>query len=56
MWRVGPHSTANFRSDHPGGVQFLFADGSVHFLAETIDMQAYGYLSSINEGIPASLP
>jgi prepilin-type processing-associated H-X9-DG protein len=52
----GPHSTANFRSDHPGGVQFLFADGSVHFLAETIDISLYRRLSTIAEGSPAVLP
>jgi prepilin-type processing-associated H-X9-DG protein len=28
------------RYAHPGGVNALFADGSVHFLAETIDPQA----------------
>jgi len=26
-----------FRSDHHGGVFFLYGDGSVHFLADTID-------------------
>jgi prepilin-type processing-associated H-X9-DG protein len=26
-----------FRSDHPGGAQFVFVDGSVHFIPETID-------------------
>jgi len=52
----GPHSTANFRSDHSSGVQFLFADGSVHFLAETIDMPLYRRLSTIAEGSPAVLP
>ena len=52
----GPHSTANFRSDHPGGVQFLFADGAVHFLAETIDMPLYRRLSTVAEGSPAVVP
>jgi len=52
----GPHTTANFRSDHPGGVQFLLADGSVQFLAETIDVQVYRCLSTIAELIPAEIP
>jgi prepilin-type N-terminal cleavage/methylation domain-containing protein/prepilin-type processing-associated H-X9-DG protein len=26
-----------FRSDHPGGVQFVFLDGSVHLLATSVD-------------------
>jgi len=52
----GPHATANFRSDHPGGLQFLFADGSVQFLAETIDVQVYRCLSTIAERIPAAWP
>jgi prepilin-type processing-associated H-X9-DG protein len=30
-----------FGSEHPGGAQFCFADGSVHFLKETIDMTIY---------------
>jgi len=52
----GPHSTADFRSDHPGGVQSVFADGSVHFLAQTIQMPLYRWLSTIADGIPAVLP
>ena len=43
----GLHLTPNFRSDHPGGGNFLFADGSVHFLAEGIDMLVYQQLSTM---------
>lgn len=39
--------TSNFRSDHPGGANFVFADGSVHFLQEEIDIIAYRALSTI---------
>ena len=35
-----------FRSDHAGGAQFLFADGSVHFLGQTMDLAAYRNLST----------
>jgi prepilin-type N-terminal cleavage/methylation domain-containing protein/prepilin-type processing-associated H-X9-DG protein len=31
------HSERVFRSDHPGGAQFVFVDGSVHFVPETVD-------------------
>ena len=42
------HSRSNwnvswgFKSRHPGGAQFLFGDGSVHFLAEDIDCTLSG--------------
>ncbi len=52
----GPHLTPNFRSDHTTGCNFLFADGSVHFLQESIDMLLYQQLSSIAAGELVSPP
>lgn len=43
----GVHRTSNFRAEHPGGGNFLFADGSVHFVAETTDIMAYRAMSTI---------
>ncbi|RMF38604.1 MAG: DUF1559 domain-containing protein [Planctomycetota bacterium] len=34
-----PNWVRSFRSDHVGGVQFNFVDGSVHFLSENIDAE-----------------
>jgi len=39
-------TSLGFKSSHPGGAQFVFGDGSVHFLQETIDHQAYQYLGA----------
>lgn len=35
---------------HPGGAQFLFADGSVHFLQDSIDVATYENLGNIADG------
>jgi prepilin-type processing-associated H-X9-DG protein len=35
-----------FRSLHPGGASFLLCDGSVHFVAETINYETYRALAS----------
>ena len=50
-----------FSSNHPGGGLFLFVDGSVHFLAETIDHNTNSavnstveYLISRSDGQPVS--
>lgn len=41
------HRTSNFRSDHSGGANFLNADGSVQWVNETIERDAYRARSSI---------
>ncbi|HEX4610034.1 MAG TPA: DUF1559 domain-containing protein [Urbifossiella sp.] len=43
-WRTTALSA--FRSDHTGGCNFVFADGSVHFISETIPMSTYKALGS----------
>jgi len=39
-----------FRSLHPGGINFLFADGSVKYIKNTIDLGVYRALSTIRGG------
>jgi prepilin-type processing-associated H-X9-DG protein len=46
----GPHWVTNFRSVHPGGANFLFADGGVRWVKETIAMPTYRALSTIQGG------
>lgn len=40
----------SFRSDHVGGVQFVFVDGSVHFISENIDASLLDALATRNGG------
>lgn len=41
-------ATSNFRSDHTGGGNFLYADGSVHFISDNINNALYQGLSTIS--------
>jgi len=50
------HITWGFKSNHSGGVNFSFADGSVRFVAQTIDHKTYQYLGCRNDGQPVELP
>jgi prepilin-type N-terminal cleavage/methylation domain-containing protein/prepilin-type processing-associated H-X9-DG protein len=40
------YAARGFKSRHPGGANFLFADGSCHFLKSSINPQAYNSLGS----------
>ena len=54
LWMDSPNSTVadnfDFWSLHPGGCNFLFADGSVRFLKQTIDPRAFGSLFNARRG------
>lgn len=49
-------NTWSFRSSHPGGLQFAFADGSVHLVRESIDSDTYLALATRAGGEIAGLP
>jgi prepilin-type N-terminal cleavage/methylation domain-containing protein len=49
-------TTRGFKSFHPGGVFFAFADGAVHFVSEGIDSWTYQHLGAIDDGHPVSVP
>jgi prepilin-type N-terminal cleavage/methylation domain-containing protein len=43
-------TSGGFKSDHTGGAQFVLGDGSVQFLAQSIDYLTYQQLGSRNDG------
>ena len=44
------NTSAGFKSRHPGGANFTMADGSVHFISETIDYHNYQRLGDRRDG------
>ena len=40
----------SFRSFHPGGLHFAFADGSAHFVSDAIALNTYRALATIQGG------
>ena len=46
---------SGFKSNHPGGASFCMADGSVHFVNETIDYRLYNNLGTRAGGEVGSL-
>ncbi len=45
-----------FKSRHTGGANFVFGDGSVHFVNQAIDHKTYQLLGCRNDGQPVTLP
>lgn len=44
------HELMTFRSDHPGGVNMVMVDGSVHFINEAADPDVLNYLANRADG------
>ncbi|WP_166830958.1 DUF1559 domain-containing protein [Thalassoroseus pseudoceratinae] len=54
--RINAESNLSFGSQHPGGAQFVFGDGSVSFLSENIDVVTYENLGQRNDGQVVTIP
>ena len=48
------NTSMGFKSKHPGGAQFVFGDGSVRFLSQTINYTTYQALGDRRDGRPVS--
>ena len=55
-WEGCPSTQAVARSLHPGIVNLVFVDGSVHSIGETIDQPTWAMMHAVNDGIPYKLP
>jgi prepilin-type N-terminal cleavage/methylation domain-containing protein/prepilin-type processing-associated H-X9-DG protein len=55
-WNGNWNTSWGFRSNHTGGANFLFGDGSVRLLSQTIDHKLYNQLGHRADGMAASPP
>ncbi len=49
-WELDFNTAMGFKSRHPGGANFCFADGSTRFLQENIDYTTYQKLGARADG------
>ena len=56
QWRYNSPYGEMFRSMHPGGMNGGMADGSVHWINETIDMNTFMSLGTIAGGELVTAP
>lgn len=54
-WENDFNTAHGFKSRHTGGVNFVFCDGSVHFLPDAIDYTTYQRLGARSDGEVVSL-
>jgi prepilin-type N-terminal cleavage/methylation domain-containing protein/prepilin-type processing-associated H-X9-DG protein len=54
-WENDFNVAMGFKSRHTGGVNFVFCDGSVHFLQDDIDYTTYQRLGARNDGEPVQI-
>ena len=51
-WEMDFNTAMGFKSRHPGGANFTFADGSTHFLVDGIDYTTYQKLGARRDDEP----
>jgi len=54
--RANWNASWGFKSNHPGGANFAFGDGSIRFLRQSIDHRTYQLLGCRNDGQSVQIP
>jgi prepilin-type processing-associated H-X9-DG protein len=49
-WEGDFNAANGFKSRHPGGVHFVYCDGSVHYLSDSLDYTTYQRLGARSDG------